>query len=134
MKYGDLTTIKPGPGDLYDARRNARINTTQEAADVCGIHRTSYERQEKGQSRVNVTVFRLLLMRAGWLPDPFEGWSIGQGSLWTPEDVRIDPGEIRALPYLYAMIADLRRRLGERPAPVPAELANVLPFRVDSGI
>lgn len=122
---------------LYDARRNARLTKLQ-AADLCGIHRTSYERQEKGDSRVNVTVYRLILSRAGWLPAPFEGWSIGQGKLWTPEGVALDPGEIKALPYYYAMIAELKRRLAQlEGTPEPKRTTgdiggNVVPFRLDS--
>lgn len=131
MDYADFETKHPGPEDLKNARRSARL-TQDEAAKLCGLHRTSYQRQERGESRVNVAAFRLLLMRAGWLPDPFDGWSIGQGALWSPEDVRYEPGEIRALPYLHALIAELKRKLREyepeRANEKSHHPANVIPF------
>ena len=137
MYYADFESTKIDKQMLYSARRNARL-TIQEAADLCGIHRTTFERQENGSSKVNTTVFRLLLMRGGWLPDEFEGWKIGQGMLWSPEDVSFSPGEIRSLPYLYALIAELKRELKKANGdntklPEPEIGPNVVPFRKRSG-
>jgi transcriptional regulator with XRE-family HTH domain len=137
MDFANFDTLRITAAMLYDARRNARLTPAQ-AADLCGIHRTTYERQENGKSRVNVTVYRLILTRAGWLPAPLEGWSIGQNKLWTPEGVALDPGEIKALPYYYAMIAELKRRLARyEETPEPTRTTgdiggNVVPFRLDS--
>lgn len=127
MLFADFDTRKPTKEMLIDARRNAKL-TPDTAADICGCHRTTYSRMESGSSKVNVSCFRLIMMVAGWLPAPFEGWSIGQGKLWTPEDVSFEPGEIRAIPYLYAIIADYERELGI-PNRQPAVAANVVPFK-----
>ncbi|MEW8131490.1 MAG: helix-turn-helix domain-containing protein [Candidatus Thiodiazotropha endolucinida] len=127
MLFADFTTRKPTKEMLIDARENARL-TLETAAELCGCHRTTYTRMESGSSKVNVACFRLLMMAAGWLPAPFEGWSIGQGKLWSPEDVSFEPGEIKAIPYLYAIIADYERELGI-PNRAPAVAANVVPLR-----
>ena len=42
---------------------------------------------------------------------PFEGWAINDGLLWTPENVGFSPGEIRAIQYRHALIAELQRQL-----------------------
>ncbi|MEW8027429.1 MAG: helix-turn-helix domain-containing protein [Candidatus Thiodiazotropha sp.] len=127
MLFADFMTRKPSKEMLIDARRNARLSS-EAAADLCGCHRTTYARMESGSSRVNVACFRLIMTAAGWLPEPFRGWSIGQGKLWTPEDISFEPGEIRSIPYLYAIIADYERELGI-PNREPPIAPNVIPFR-----
>ncbi|MEW8071929.1 MAG: helix-turn-helix domain-containing protein [Candidatus Thiodiazotropha sp.] len=127
MLFADFTTRMPTKEMLVDARKNARLSK-ETAADLCGCNRSTYTRMESGSSRVNVACFRLIMMMAGWLPTPFEGWSIGQGKLWSPEDVSFEPGEIKAIPYLYAIIADYERELGI-PNRQPAVAANVVPLR-----
>jgi transcriptional regulator with XRE-family HTH domain len=129
--FADFETRKPTKEMLIDARRNARLSPEQ-AAEMCGVHRTTYKRMESGSSRVNVTAFRLLLLLSGWLPGEFEGWSIGQGKLWSPEDVSFTPGEIRSIPYLYSIIADYERQLKigiHAPNKKPHIAENVVPFR-----
>lgn len=126
MLYGDFRTTKPDPTELKDARKHARLSL-QEAADLCGMHRTTFARQETGESKVSLAAYRLILMHSGWLPDPFDGWSIGQGKLWTPEDVSFSPGQIRAIPIQYALIAEYRRK--ERLRNNHPEYTNVIPFR-----
>lgn len=127
MLFGDFDTRKPTKEMLKDARKNARLSPEQ-AAEMCGVHRTTYTRMESGSSRVNIACFRLLLVLAGWLPGDFEGWSIGQDKLWSPEDVSFTPGEIRSIPYLYSIIADYERELGI-PNMKPLVSPNVVPFR-----
>jgi hypothetical protein len=102
--------------------------TTQQAADLCGIHRTTYERQEAGKSRVSIAAYRLLLMHGGWLPGEFEGWGIRDNKLWSTEDVGFSPGEIRAIPILYALIAEYEQQLNI-PRRQSTEYKNVVPFR-----
>lgn len=135
MFYPDYETTRPDPGMLKDARMNARLSK-EEAAQLCGLHRTTYCRQESGDSRVSVTAYRLLLARGGWLPPPFEGWKITQNMLWTPENVGYEPGEIQALPYMHAVIAELSSRLRqyeEQPAPAPEPSRVVVPLSLHSG-
>ena len=110
-----MWTRKPTAADLAEARWLARL-TVPEAADLAGLHRTTYARQENGASRVSLAVYRLFSCRAGDLPDPaFAGWSMGQGQLWTPESWSLSPGEIRAIPYLWALLAEYRRLLSQPP-------------------
>lgn len=130
MQFADFDTRKPTPEMLYDARRDARMSIDQ-AAQFCGLHRTSYARQESGQSRVSAACYRLLAMMGGWLPGTaFEGWHIDRDfdKLWSPEDVYFTPGEIRSIPYLYATIRDYEIELRGRHSPVLIG-PNVIPFR-----
>ena len=92
----DILTETPGPTDLYDARRDARL-TLEDASRHSGKSIQTLRRQESGISRVDLTLYRLYLQRAGWLIDPaWAHWSFAQGKLWTPEDVAYDePGKIR---------------------------------------
>lgn len=105
MSYDAFIDTKPHHESLRIARTRAKLNRN-EAAQACGLHRTNYTRQEKGQSRVNLACYRLLLIMGGRLPAPFNGWSINHSALWSPEGVSYSPGEIRALPYLHALIAE----------------------------
>lgn len=107
----DFETRTINPGDLYNARRQARLSRDQ-AADLAGIHRTTYHRQESGASRPSLAVYRLILTRAGFLPDAeWYGWRLFNGNLYTPEGVSYSPGEIQAFPYQMAIQAELRRQL-----------------------
>jgi hypothetical protein len=119
----------PDAETLRDARIRARLSIP-EAAELAAITPRSWRLQELGRRRASICAYRLLLCRAGWLPDPaWHGWSIGQGKLWTPENWSISPGELRALPYLYAQLAESRRLLNH---PIPSTVlvaSNVVPFR-----
>ncbi|MCU7841815.1 MAG: hypothetical protein KZQ94_20875 [Candidatus Thiodiazotropha sp. (ex Troendleina suluensis)] len=130
MQFADYMTRKPDNKMLQDARHHARLTQSQ-ASDLCGLHRTSYTRQESGQSKVNCACYRLIAMVGGWLiGKDFEGWHIDrQGDkLWSPEDVSFTPGEIRAIPYLYAIIADYERQLDIQRNNTMSP-PNVIPFR-----
>lgn len=126
----DFEATRINHHDLYNARRQARL-TRDQAADLAGIHRTTYTRQETGDSRPSLAVYRLLLSRAGWLPDPaWFGWRFAQGQLWTPENVGYDPGEIQAIPYQHALVADLRRQLRDlQPDRQAVPIPNLYPLR-----
>ncbi|MCW8917493.1 MAG: helix-turn-helix domain-containing protein [Gammaproteobacteria bacterium] len=127
----DILSPHITPDDLKQARQRARL-TLDQAADLAGVCRRTYRRQELGQSRIHPAIYRLFMSRCGWLPDPaWSGWFIGQGKLWTPTNWGIEPGELVSLPYLYAMIAELKRRDGQQKSPEPfarPELFNVVPF------
>ncbi|MBV2122904.1 MAG: hypothetical protein KUF74_15790 [Candidatus Thiodiazotropha sp. (ex Ctena orbiculata)] len=114
---------------LIDARITAHLNP-QEAADLCGLHRTAYRRQETGSSRVNLSCFRLLLMQAGFLPPPWEGWRLHDGQIWSPEGEGFAPGEIRAIPLMNATVAayQARQRIEEPPLAIP-DTGNIVQFR-----
>ena len=119
MFYPDFHKTILCSADLSLALEAARLLPI-DAAAVCGIHRTTFLRQMRGQSPVNVTCYRLLTVLGGWLPEPFRDWRITKGALWSPEDIAFEPGEIRSLPYLHALIAEYRRLLrieSSQPAP-----------------
>ncbi len=102
--------------DLKAARHKARLYDLNEAAELAGIHKRTYQRQERGEVRPSLSIYRLFLSRAGFLPDrAFEGWRITKGQIWTPENVGATAGEIAALPYTYALIDELRRQLDMEP-------------------
>lgn len=71
----DIETAYPNGDDLYDARRNARLDVPSAAA-LCGVRPITIKRQESGKNPVNLPYYRLMLARAGWLIDPaWHGWS-----------------------------------------------------------
>lgn len=130
----DILSPHITPDDLYNARRRARL-TIDQAADLAGVTRRTYQRQEHGHSRIHPAIYRLFMARCGFMPDPaWRGWFIGQGKIWTPENWGIEPGELRALPYRYALIAELERQVRDRDkekalvAMQRPELSNVIPF------
>ncbi len=110
MSYGLFDINNPTAEDLKNARRFARLSQ-EDAAIMCGLHRTNYQRQERGISRVNVAAFRLLLMLGGWLPEPFDGWRIFRGALHSPEGYHFEPGELYALPFKMQLLSEFARQL-----------------------
>lgn len=128
MFYADFETRKPDANMLIEARITAHL-TPQEAADLCGCNRTTYRRQETGSSRVNLSCFRLLLMQAGFLPPPWEGWRLHGGLIWSPEGEGFAPGEIRAIPLMNATVAayQAQQRQDNPPPAIPAG-SNVIQF------
>ena len=128
----DILSPHITPDDLKRARQRARL-TVNQAADLAGVSRRTYQRQENGKSRIHPAIYRLFMSRCGWLPDPaFEGWFIGHGAIWTPDNWKIEPGELMSLPYLYALIAEQKKERRETPGLLETpELANVIPFPVN---
>ena len=113
MLYGDFQTKHISGHDLTEARAEARLSIDQ-AAELCGVNRTTLQRQENNGSRASLAFYRLLLMHAGWLPPPFEGWKITKTGITSPEHrhIEYEPGEILSLPLLHAQIADMARAMG----------------------
>lgn len=55
----------------------------------------------------------------------WDGWGFKDGLLYSPEGVGFAPGEIRALPYLYALKAELQRGKGQALDVLPFPEANL---------
>jgi len=105
---------KPTGADLVEARRYARL-TPDEAARACGIHRTTYTRQENDTARVSVAAYRLLLMLGGYMPhDEWQNWRMVRGELYSPEGVGYRPGDLYAVHWLHQSIRFLRAELQEK--------------------
>lgn len=122
--YIDSTTAHPDGAQLKHARQVARLSLS-DAALLCGIHRTTLARQEAGTSRVSLAAYRLLLSQAGYLPAfaAWQGWRLDTNAIWSPDGVQYGVGEIRALPYLHALISELQReargQAADKVAPLP---------------
>jgi transcriptional regulator with XRE-family HTH domain len=116
------------PDELTRVRFELGGFTQDQAAQICAVDRSTYRRWERGAARIPAAAFRLLHFHANGFPigdRAWSGWRFHRGRLYSPENVGFDPGEIRALPYLYALVAELTRE-------TPGDLdgyANVLPFR-----
>lgn len=124
----DYSTTRIDGHDLAHARRAARL-TPSEAAALAGIHRTTYARQEAGTARPSLALFRLLLVLAGDLPDPaWSGWCFHRGELFSPEGVAFTPGELRAIPHVYALVAEQARQLGRPVSGKPRDYVGVIPL------
>lgn len=102
---GDLTTL-----------RNLQLLcrfSLEDAAEFCGVSVHTFRRWRCDRSPPLAAV-RLLAIRAGFLPWPeWDGWEMHSGLLFPPGWARhgFAPGEILALPYLHALIAEQRRGL-----------------------
>jgi len=109
-----LTAIEAPTGqDLVYARLAARLSPA-EAAALCGIHRTTYLRQERGQARVSLAVYRLLLVMGGLMPWPdWAGWACLQGRLYPPWDTPrgYSPADVLRLEWVYQQLSAERARV-----------------------
>lgn len=81
-------TDQPTCHDLKEARQLAGLSL-QQAAELSGIHRTTYARQETGKTRVNIATYRLLNILDGVMPwQDWHGWKVNKGKLYAPNDPR----------------------------------------------
>jgi len=105
---------KPTGADLMEARRYARL-TPDEAAKACGIHRTTYARQENDTARVSVAAYRLLILLGGHIPgNEWQGWRLSRGALHSPEGNEYTPGDLYAVHWLHQSVRFLRAELLEK--------------------
>lgn len=95
----DFANRTPTGPDLHDTRRNAGL-TLHAAAELCGYTPRQWHTLET-RPAVPLAPYRLVMAWSGWLPDPaWSGWAVKSGRLWTPENEALQPGHIRALPFL----------------------------------
>jgi len=107
---GNLTTPRP-------LQSLARLSV-DDAAALCGVSRETYRRW--GQDRPpNRAALRLLAVRAGYMPWPgWDGWEVHNGYLFPPGFTKggFAPGDVLVLPFLYQLISEYRRQLGQQDA------------------
>jgi transcriptional regulator with XRE-family HTH domain len=116
----EFSNPHPTGDDLRQLRQHTG-RTIRDLASLCGVTTRTWARWEC-KALAPIAPYRLAMACAAWVPDPaWAGWSVGQGRLWSPEDVSFTPGDLRSLPYLRASIAELRRLLppSEPPCPFP---------------
>ena len=90
---------------------------------VCTIERWRSEPPDFAKTYLIFLSGRLGVIHPRW-----DGRRIDRtGLLWTTEGWSLNPGEIRSLPYLYALTAKLKKRLGE-PSQLSPGLSNVTPL------
>lgn len=122
------------PDQIWLTRHVGRLSI-EEAAALCGVSPRTWRRYENGQTPIPVGLARLLsICAAGTLPGAgrgWDGWRIFRGELLSPERVAFTPGEIRSLPYLHALVRELRGQLMKPACPGPWAPSNVVPFRRD---
>lgn len=116
--------------DVYDLRWRIAGMSYEVAADLCGIHIRTIKRWEKSGSCPLwfVTLCRAYGGRLDALRDSgkgWRGWVLRGGGLVSPEGVTYTPYEINSIPWLLAMVNDLRRTLNRETAP---GTQRVLPF------
>lgn len=96
---------------LRDLRVAAGL-TLAAAALACGVTVRTFTRWERG--RAPILAHQVLGWHAHGVPivaSGFAGFRFGpDGRLYTPEGAPISAGELRALPYTRALIADYQRR------------------------
>jgi hypothetical protein len=113
----DFSNRYPTGADLRDLRQHSR-QTPADLAALCGVTPRTWSRWEAAP-RVPLAPYRLVMTCMGWVPDPaWAGWGVGQGRLWSPADDSFTPGDLQSLPYLRAIISELRQKL-RPPGPPP---------------
>jgi len=114
-------------GDLNDLRHLARLSI-EDAAHLAGVTVRTFQRWER-EHRAPRAVFTLFYVLTGHLPDPaWEGWRFAKGQLWTPGGQGYQPGEVQALPYLYALLHASESRELVQETTEAQQLTNVIPF------
>lgn len=85
-----------------------------ELAQVCRVD-ISTARRWKRAGRIPRRHHHLIALARGhnlWALDAtWTGWTFHDGMLWTPENQPVRPGDIRAMPYQEARIAELKRQI-----------------------
>lgn len=115
--------------DVYQLRMSAGF-TTERIMELCGVHPRTVKRWDKA-SRCPVWFVSMCGMYAGKLSalrgtgECWEGWRVAGDHIVSPEGVTYSPYEINSIPWLWAMVADLRRELRLQNAPGTQQ---VLPF------
>lgn len=107
----------------------ARVSREQAADLFCHTPR-SLRRWHHSTPRCAINSLILNAGFLGALSEQWDGWRLFQGKLWTPSGWSIDPNEIMALPYQYALIAEYRRMMGDRAEEQDIPLMNVTPLRL----
>ena len=82
-----------------------------DAARACHTSIRTYKKWESTR-KYPPWVKSVLLAKAGIIQDTgFEGWQFVKGKLCSPEGYEFSAGEIRAMIYRYALIAELKYQL-----------------------
>lgn len=119
---------------------HARLSQA-DAATVLGVNLKTLKRWEAGTARAPraaVLALHLLGGDLGAIWPEWAGWRLDAPgkALVAPNGYRFDHGEMMALPYQYALVAELQRKAG-RGASLPVDTGNVRPFpgvtRADAG-
>ena len=81
---------------------------TDAIASFCRVHITTARRWKRGEDPPFTAIrwIELMSTRNLGLVDPaWDGWTLRDGALISPEQVSVSTGEIRALPFLRTLIA-----------------------------
>lgn len=107
--------------------------TIEEASRLCGVSPRTWRRYEHGETTIPPGLALLLKVCAGGaLPtdsSSWAGWRMFRGELYSPEGLAFRPGDIRSMPYLHALVAELRAQLRRPSLDInPWANGNVIPF------
>lgn len=72
---------------------------------VCSVWKADLRRSPKDAAAVALLVQGDL----GAFSSEWAGWTVADGNLWTPDGVRISPGEVAAVPARQAQLAEFER-------------------------
>jgi len=114
----------PTPDDIYDLRWRVGGLHKEDAAKVCDVSLRTWSAWESGFRRMPVATWSWFqVVITGLVPSKaWEGWSMKNGQLHSPDGATFNPGELLAIPYLRAQIEEMERT---RSTPVATLGSNV---------
>lgn len=85
-------------------------------AHVTGVHLETAKRWKRAGA-IPKHYAHLVALRTegnlGVIAGDWDGWRLRDQQLWTPDDVVVTPGEIRAIPYQKELLRELKKQLAE---------------------
>jgi len=109
----------------FQATRKSAALTLQACADLLCVAKRTVINWEKGRSRIPYSAFKLVrIMRHYELPEPWDGWRIYRGELWSPADQVFSLSGMGYLALVFQTARaykTLARQVASRPSPVANE-------------
>lgn len=108
--YNKKVASRRAPSDARLVESTYGIPAESIAA-LCGVDLATARRWKRGVSRVPVAARKLLARDLGCFDPAWEGWTLIEGRITSPEGWSYAPGEVLALVLLRQQVAALQARL-----------------------
>ncbi len=110
-----LPTHPPTTEEIYSQRWARGGISKARAAELCGVDKRTWRRWESGETYMPRAVWAWFRAATGGgfaaAGPEWDGWVFYRGELCAPEGTGFSVGEVRALPYTYALRHELSRNI-----------------------